>query len=158
MARAKEEEEKRKEVTNRFQVSETVNKGACVQCEHSHSCTQVPFVLRRFARPVWMRSKQRRSRTREQAGFSSKNATRCRTEHNGGCHTGLVLPIEFSCVELLGSVMIPCGGGGVVPPVLRMAMMDTTTNSDKPLSLSARRVRLKKPSKLVARVKSLAAV
>ena len=28
---------------------------AGVQCEHSHSRTQVPFVLRRVARPVWMR-------------------------------------------------------------------------------------------------------
>ncbi len=27
----------------------------CPQCEHSHSGTQVPFALRRLARPVWMR-------------------------------------------------------------------------------------------------------
>ncbi len=30
---------------------------ACVQCEHPHSHTQVPFALRRVARPVWMRLK-----------------------------------------------------------------------------------------------------
>ena len=29
---------------------------ACVQCGHPHSRTQVPFALRRVARPVWMRS------------------------------------------------------------------------------------------------------
>ncbi len=28
---------------------------AYVQCEHSHSRTQVPFALRHVARPVWMR-------------------------------------------------------------------------------------------------------
>ncbi len=55
---------------------------ACVQYGHSHSRTQVPFALRRVARPVWMRPSEAYFGFEEEEEPKSWLQTESRSDHN----------------------------------------------------------------------------